>query len=79
EIDQVIDFCLMLGLPVCLEDLGVKNIGDRLMAVAAKACIPEESIHNMPFPITVDAVAAAIIGADKLGQEAKCGCGCDCD
>lgn len=48
------------------------------MAVAEKACIPEESIHAMPFPITVEAVAAAIIAADKIGYEAKYGCDCDC-
>jgi glycerol dehydrogenase len=77
EIDEVIDFCLMVGLPVCLEDLGVTDIGDRLMTVAEKACIPEESIHSMPFPITVEAVAAAIIAADKLGQAAKHGCCCE--
>lgn len=71
EIDTVIDFCLTVGLPVCLEDLGVKDIGDRLMEVANKACIPEESVHNMPFPVTPADVAAAILAADKLGREAK--------
>lgn len=76
EIDEVLDFCLTVGLPVCLEDLGVKDIGDRLMQVAEKACIPEESIHSMPFPITAESVAAAIIAADKLGHEAK-GCCCE--
>lgn len=73
EIEEVMAFCLEVGLPVCLADLGVKNIGDRLMTVARKACIPEESIHAMPFPVTADAVAAAIIAADKLGAAFK-GC-----
>ncbi|MGI6700909.1 MAG: glycerol dehydrogenase [Christensenellales bacterium] len=74
EIQEVIDFCLSVGLPVCLEDLGVKDIGDRIMEVAEKACIPEESIHNMPFPVTPEMVAAAILGADKLGKDSKCVC-----
>lgn len=78
EIDEVINFCLTVGLPVCLEDLGVEDIGDRLMTVAEKACIPEESIHSMPFPVNADMVAAAIVTADKLGRDAKCGCECDC-
>lgn len=77
EIQEVIDFCLSVGLPVCLADLGVKDIGDRLMEVAEKACIPEESVHNMPFPITANMVAAAIMAADKLGAAAKCDCCCD--
>lgn len=79
ELYEVIDFCLEVGLPVCLKDIGVDSISDdELMAVAEKACIPEESMHAMPFPITVEAVAAAIIAADKIGYEAKYGCDCDC-
>ena len=77
EINTVIGFCLEVGLPVCLEDIGVHDIGDRLTEVAEKACIPDESIHFMPFPVTVESVAAAILAADKLGREAKGGCCCD--
>jgi glycerol dehydrogenase len=46
------------------------------MEVAKKACIPEESVHNMPFAVTPDLVAAAIIAADKMGKEYKSGCCC---
>lgn len=72
ELETVLDFCTGLGLPVCLADIGVDEISnEELMAVAKKACIPEESIHAMPFPIEVEAVAAAIITADKIGKEFK--------
>ncbi|MBB6622331.1 glycerol dehydrogenase [Clostridium gasigenes] len=72
EINEVLDFCLEVGLPVCLEDIGVDSITDaELMEVAEKACIKEESIHSMPFPITAQAVAAAIITADKIGKNHK--------
>ncbi|MCB2294340.1 glycerol dehydrogenase [Clostridium algoriphilum] len=72
EINEVLDFCLEIGLPVCLSDIGVDSITkEELMAVAEKACIPEESIHAMPFPITVEAVAASIITADKIGRDYK--------
>ncbi|RKS85077.1 glycerol dehydrogenase [Orbus hercynius] len=72
EIEQVMDFCLSVGLPVCLADIGVENITDsQLTAVAQKACLQEESIHAMPFPITVDAVKAAIITADKMANQYK--------
>lgn len=72
EIETVIDFSLSIGLPVCLEDLGVTTITDeQLNEVAAKACIPEESIHSMPFAITEDAVKACIVVADKLGKHYK--------
>lgn len=72
ELNQVLDFCLEVGLPVCLKDIGVDSITkEELLEVAAKACIPEESIHAMPFPVTVEGVAAAIAAADKIGREYK--------
>ncbi|ACD24976.1 MULTISPECIES: glycerol dehydrogenase [Clostridium] len=72
ELNQVLDFCLEVGLPVCLSDIGVNTITeDELMEVAKKSCIEEESVHSMPFPITVEAVAAAIIAADKIGKDYK--------
>lgn len=81
ELYEVLDFCLTVGLPVCLKDLGKETLSDEeLKAVAAKTCIPDESIHNMPFPVTEDMVVAAIKTADKIGYEYKyCGCDCDCD
>ncbi|WP_110931930.1 glycerol dehydrogenase [Paenibacillus bouchesdurhonensis] len=72
EIDEVLSFCASVGLPICLADLGVDSISDEeLQEVAKKACIPEESIHSMPFPITEEAVAAAIMVADQIGREFK--------
>lgn len=72
EVNEVLKFCLAVGLPVCLADLGVQSISaETLLAVAEKACIPEESVHAMPFPVTKEAVAAAIITADRLGENFK--------
>lgn len=72
EMEEVILFCLKVGLPVCLEDIGGEDITDEeLTRVAQKACIPEESIYAMPFPITVENVAAAIRLADAVGKSYK--------
>lgn len=72
EIEEVLEFCLQVGLPVCLEDIGVETITEEeLKEVAQKACIKEESIHSMPFPIDVEEVAAAIITADSIGKNYK--------
>jgi len=72
ELEEVLGFCLKVGLPVCLKDIGVEGITDEeLMEVAEKSCIPEESIHSMPFPVTVSDVAAAIITADRIGSNYK--------
>jgi len=72
ELDEVLHFCLSVGLPVCLEDIGVTDLSDEdLMDVARKASIPEESIHSMPFPVKAQDVAAAIRAADALGKKYK--------
>ena len=81
ELYEVLDFCDTVGLPICLQDLMTsKKDGtvartslteDELKAVAVKTCIPEESIHNMPFPVTPEMVVAAIKTADKIGREYK--------
>jgi glycerol dehydrogenase len=69
ELEEVFGFCLKVGLPVCLADIGVPRIfDDQLYEVAKKACIPEESVHAMPFPVTVESVAAAIKVADVIGR-----------
>lgn len=72
ELETVLTFCLEIGLPVCLNDIGVDAITqEELNQVAKKACIPEESVYAMPFPVTPDAVAAAIITADRIGKAFK--------
>lgn len=72
ELDEVLHFCLSVGLPVCLEDIGVTDLSDDdLMDVARKASIPEESIHSMPFPVKAQEVAAAIRAADAIGKKYK--------
>ena len=72
EIETVIHFNQAVGLPICLADIGVDSISDEeLLQVAEKTCIPEESVYSMPFPITVERVAAAIRAADELGKSYK--------
>lgn len=72
ELEEVLDFSLSIGLPVCLEDIGVDSITmEEALEVAKIACIEEESIHAMPFLITEEAVASALIVADKIGQDYK--------
>lgn len=69
EIEEVIDFCIDVGLPITLEEMGVKEINEtKLMEVAKASCGEGETIHNMPFDITADDVYAAILTADSMGE-----------
>ena len=69
ELEEVLDFCVQVGLPVTLEDLGVEHPDkDQLMEVAKLACADSDTLHNMPFPVDAESVYAAILAADELGK-----------
>jgi glycerol dehydrogenase len=68
ELKTVIGYCKSVGLPTCLQDLGITEVTrEKMMKVAAAATAEGETIHHMPFPVTADAVYAALLAADKLG------------
>ncbi|EPS8797106.1 glycerol dehydrogenase [Enterobacter bugandensis] len=70
QIDEVLDFCVSVGLPVCLEQLGVtENVQEKMRLVADKSCSEGETIFNMPFSITAESVYSALIIADQLGRQ----------
>lgn len=69
EIEEVLAYCKSIGLPTNLKDLGVEEVtAEKVMAVAKLACAPNESIHNMPFKVTIEDVYSAILVADELGR-----------
>ena len=69
ELEEILDFCTEVGLPVTLEELGVKEVTDeKIMAVAKAACAENDTLHNMPFEVTPESVAAAIRAADAYGR-----------
>lgn len=70
EMREVAEFCLSVGLPLTLGELGVTNLSpENLMPAAELACAPGEIIHNEPFPVTPQMVYEAMLAADALGKE----------
>ena len=68
EINEVLDFCISVGLPVTLAEIGVVDVTEeKIKAVAVKATDKAETIFNQPEHVTVDSVYAAILAADALG------------
>ncbi len=69
ELEDIISFCIEVGLPVTLGELGVKEITkEKIMAVAEAACAENDTLHNMPFEVTPEKVYAAIMAADAYGH-----------
>ena len=72
ETNEVLGFCLKVGLPVCFADLGYEHVETAAVRRAAeKACVPGSTIHNLPFEVTPDMVADALLAADALGRVYK--------
>jgi glycerol dehydrogenase len=72
DLSQVLDFCLSVGLPVCLEDLDICGpSSDDVRRVAEATTAADETIHSTWFPVTVEMVESAIWAADSLGIERK--------
>lgn len=74
EIREVADFCLSVGLPISFADLGYEKADREMIRKAAlKACVPNSTIHHLPFAVTPDMVEDALIAADLMGRQYKAG------
>lgn len=70
ELEKIIEFCVDLGLPVTLKELGIEKVSEeKIMKVATAACAKTDTLHNMPFEVTPQSVYAAIMAADAYGKE----------
>lgn len=69
EIEKIYKFCIEIGLPVTLAQLGATDVTkEQLLEVAKAACVEGETIHNMPFEVTPEKVYNALLTADALGK-----------
>ena len=70
EIDEILKYQRAVGLPVTLAEVGV-NIEreEQLRTIAERAVIPGESSHNEPFPVSAEAIMAAMKSADFQGRK----------
>ncbi|HIH01140.1 TPA: glycerol dehydrogenase [Thermoplasmata archaeon] len=68
EIERVMRWCIELGLPVRLADLGKLDVA-QLPVAAEKACDPKDTMPNMPFPVTPSDVLAAMREVERLADD----------
>ena len=67
EFNEVQNFCLEVGLPVTLAEIGdISN--DDVMTIAKNACAPGETIHNLAGDVEPIELYDAIMQADSMGK-----------
>jgi glycerol dehydrogenase len=70
EINEVTAFCLAVGLPVTLAEIGVQEIDrEKLMKVALKSTEEGSTIHHEGKDISAEKVLEAIVKADAYGRQ----------
>jgi glycerol dehydrogenase len=71
-INEVLAFSDSVGLPVCLQDLGIFALSDEsCRKLAERATAEGETAHNEPFAVTAEMVSDAVRAADSLGTGFK--------
>ncbi len=72
ERQRVVDFCIAVGLPVTLAELGLADISDAdLRALADGFAGPGSIAHNHVFAVTGYDIYCAMVAADALGHERR--------
>ena len=67
EFEEVQNFCLEVGLPVTLEEIGVTT-AEQVETIAKNACVPGETIHNLAGDVQPIELRDAIMQADAMGK-----------
>lgn len=67
EFKEVQDFCLEVGLPVTLEEVGVTTL-EQVKTISENACVPGETIHNLAGDVKPVELYDAILQADAMGK-----------
>jgi glycerol dehydrogenase len=69
EYEQAARFSMAVGLPITLAEVGLDHEDtDTLQKIAERAVRSDEVTNNEPFPVTSDAVLAAMLEADRRGR-----------
>ncbi|MEU6133052.1 glycerol dehydrogenase [Saccharopolyspora sp. NPDC047091] len=76
EIHDFVEFTTRVGLPTTLTEAGLGDADDAVLRTAAEAaCHPDETIHNLPFPVTADAVVDALKAVEVTGRAVRADAG----
>lgn len=68
EIETLLTFYSEVGLPMTLEQIGLKHPSPEILSkIATRATVEGETIHNEPFTVRSDFVTDAMLAVDSMG------------
>ncbi len=72
EIEAFVEFTTTVGLPNSLSEIGLTPQDEtELRAVAEGATVADETIHNMPFPVTADRLLDALKAVEGISRAVR--------
>ena len=70
EIDKYIHFYQKINMPTTLEEIHLADASyDDLLAIGKQATMPDETMSEMPFEVTPEMVAQALIAVDSYVKQ----------
>jgi len=71
-INDVLEFCLSVGLPTCFSDLGLDGLSyEQAKLVASRSIAEGETAHNVAFPLTIELMIDALMATNKYATQYK--------
>lgn len=68
-VDEVMGFCVRVGLPITLGQLGLDQLSETLLfRIAERVVADGETSHNMAFPVSQRSVAEALLATNAMGS-----------
>jgi len=71
EVEEVIKFCKLVGLPTTFEELGIGNITDEDLWKAAEYATTRAILNNLNMEVTAKVVYNGMKAANQISQEYK--------
>lgn len=71
ELMEVLAFCMSVGLPITMEEIGVADLDQEKISRIAAAVKASPLIEREPFEVTEEMIAHAVLAADAIGVAYK--------
>lgn len=71
EVHEVFKFCIDVGLPVCLDDLGLSDLTEEEFEIIAESVKQDYPANNQPFKLESYEIIAALKTMDSIGKMYK--------
>jgi len=71
EVEKVINFCINVGLPVTLSEIGISDTSREHLMKAAQTAAESDLLKSEPFEVNSEMIYGSLLAADAYGKKLK--------